>query len=283
MTSEYFLQFTLRWEEWVRQNVELPPKQPLILLIDSGGGSLCHLSPEFTVACAARSIRPIYFAPYTASAVCPADQDPNSQCEIHWDKLRKTAESMTQLHALDMAHEAWEHAYQAKYIISGWKKCGFAALEPIDRSKVFGDRGKELFRTILPADQLVPTTKEGQAILQRPQGYRRAAARQKCAACGSRTPTSLPKCGYCGADNCHYDKIADHVQQGLKHGGYSKTVPPVANVEEALAEVEPGAKAHLCKWSGDLMAEMRKRKNSSTEQIEGAWDRISHPPVQFLL
>ena len=81
-------------------------------------------------------------------------------------------------------------------------------------------------------------------------------------ACNSRTPTCLPRCGYCGADNPDYSEIADAVARGAKHGGYLKSQPPVADTDAVLSAMEPGVKANLARWSGDLMSEMRRRKQA---------------------
>ena len=202
--------------------------------------------------------------PYCTSAICPADQDPNFQAEKKWDSLRKNADSLNHLHALDMAHEIWEHAFTEKFISNGFRKCGLLPNQKIDRSQVFGARANELFRSILPCSELAPQTEEGKSILERPKGYKRAPARSICSECGERTPCSLPRCGYCGAQNLQYDQVADVVHSGYKHGGYTKSQPQIENVDEALAGVEASTKANLARWSGDLIGEMRTRK--ATEQ-----------------
>ena len=139
---------------------------------------------------------------------------------------------------------------------------GLEPEKPIDRSVVLADRGPELFRSIVAGKELQPQSAEGQAILERPTGYRPAPQRTRCKACNSRTPTCLPRCGYCGADNPDYSEIADAVARGAKHGGYLKSQPPVADTDAVLSAMEPGAKANLARWSGDLMSEMRRRKQA---------------------
>lgn len=52
----------LRWEKHVRETMGVSKQQTLVLLLDTGGGSLCHLSPEFTIACEAKRIRPVFFS-----------------------------------------------------------------------------------------------------------------------------------------------------------------------------------------------------------------------------
>ena len=60
MTGELFCQFCIRWERWVRESLDIPRPTELLLLLDSGGGSLIHLTPEFTIFCDAASVRPFF-------------------------------------------------------------------------------------------------------------------------------------------------------------------------------------------------------------------------------
>lgn len=48
--------------------------------------------------------------------------------------------------------------------------------------------------------------------------------------------------------------------------GYTKKVPAVVDTAAELSCIEPAAKANLVRWSGDLLAEMRKRKNFEEAQ-----------------
>ena len=114
-----------------------------------------------------------------------------------------------------------------------------------------------------------PQTAEGQAILERPTGFGAAPKSTRCTACSRRTPTCLPKCGYCGADNPDYSEIADAVARGTKHGGYLKSQPPAADTDAVLSGMEPGVKANLARWSGDLMSEMRRRIRRASERDKG--------------
>lgn len=99
----------LRWEKHVRETMGVSKQQTLVLLLDTGGGSLCHLSPEFTIACEAKRIRPVFFPPYSTSAVCAADQHPNRAAQVAWCSKRRTnSESLNQLEALHLVHEVWD-------------------------------------------------------------------------------------------------------------------------------------------------------------------------------
>ena len=127
-----------------------------MLLLDSGGGSLIHLSPD------------LYFPPYTTAAVCPADQDPNAQAERVWDQLRAKADSLTSFQALDIGQEVWDSSYGVpKYVQAGFAKCGL-----IQKNRLTVQEFLEIVG-ILCSGASYPNVcwSQGKIILDRPQGY----------------------------------------------------------------------------------------------------------------
>ena len=265
MTGELFCQFCIRWERWVRESLDIPRPTELLLLLDSGGGSLIHLTPEFTIFCDAASVRPFFFPPYATAACCPLDQAPNMVCELRWDELRSKGHGMNQLQALDCSHDCWDTGYSSKNIVSGFKKCGLSD-SGIDRTVVLVDRGPQLFRSTVSKEDLQVTTKAATALLHRPTGYKKSDDKMPCTHCAKRTPCSMPRCGFCGKENAHYSVVAECVEKGVKGGGFTRTQPEVACFEEATSHVQPGHKANLAKWSGDLIGEMRRRRDKESKE-----------------
>lgn len=132
--------------------------------------------------------------------------------------------------------------------------------QAVGRSRVLGDRGAQLFRSIVPKSDMQSKTEEGKQVLQAPVGYRRAPEKTACASCGKMTPSAYPKCAWCGDGNQNHCSVAEAVSRGAKHSGYTREQPPIADVKGALLTVQGATKAHLARWSGDLMKQMRKRK-----------------------
>lgn len=123
---------------------------------------------------------------------------------------------------------------------------------PIGRSKIFADRGAALFRSTVAVPEMAVATGEGKAILTRPTGYSKAPAKV-----GRQLASSTV---HCGEKNDAHCPIAEAVAKGIKAGGYSQKQPAAVNLDQELGSVEPGAKACLSRWSGGLMAEMRRCK-----------------------
>ena len=57
------------------------------------------------------------------------------------------------------------------------------------------------------------------------------------------------------------------VSAGARAGGYTRTQQPLADVDAVVAGVEPPAKAHISKFCGDVLGEMRKRKKADEDKI----------------
>ena len=110
VTSELFVQAMIRWAEWTRAEHKLPMYQPLILVADSGGGALLHLSTDFTLACVSRNVRPFYLGPHSTKGHMGLDQEPNAVAERTWQDIRRVSPHMSSLEALDVAHEVWDAA-----------------------------------------------------------------------------------------------------------------------------------------------------------------------------
>ena len=145
------------------------------------------------------------------------------------------------------------------------------------REEIFAKRGATLFRNIVSPKDVAFQAPESAEVLEAPRGYKRADAKVKCEACGKRTPSLLPRCGYCGIENAKHCPIQDAVSQGIKQQGYTKKIPAVVDTAAELSGIETAAKANLVRWSGDLTGEMRKRKSSEEAQgdlPEGGLNRV---------
>ena len=60
-----------------------------VLIMDTGGGSGLHVSPEITLLCMQHNIRPWVLPSYTAKALMALDQTPHGQCESEWATQRR--------------------------------------------------------------------------------------------------------------------------------------------------------------------------------------------------
>ena len=151
MTAALWTQYVLLFHDWLRTTHDMKATEPVVLIIDSGGGSLIHLSTDFTMLCWARNLRPFVLPPYVTSALMPNDQQPNALAEKRWQKVRAEGKELSTLAALDCMHEVFDYAFQPKTIVQGWAAVGIRVGHAINRDVVLVERGQQLFRsTILP-------------------------------------------------------------------------------------------------------------------------------------
>ena len=145
VTTALFAEFFGHWCQWIREKLKIPYTEEILLLLDSGGGSLSHLSVDVGVLSQKYRIRPFYLPPYHTAACMPLDQSPNREYERRWSAIRSKQNSFTPLQTLDAAHECFEAGFNADNVKKGWASVGLTAGLPINRAKVLIERGKTLF------------------------------------------------------------------------------------------------------------------------------------------
>jgi len=72
----------------MRQTVDI--SKPLILVLDSGGGSFLHLSPRLVAAALGWNIYPYYLPGYTTKALCALDQNCHQDMSAKWQSFKQT-------------------------------------------------------------------------------------------------------------------------------------------------------------------------------------------------
>ena len=269
-TADLFSQFVLLWARHCRDVLQVPAAQQLVLVCDSGGGSLVHLSVECTQLCHQLNVRLFLLGPYLTRAVMCLDQTPNCEAERAWQKIRRESMPATQLEVLDASHEVWDAGYSKDHIVSGWKRIGFAHKCAINRNVVLVDWQCELFRKTLSAGEMSVEQVESQLLLPRPKGYTRGKCLATCEACLKQTPTNLPLCGFCGNKNANYSPVKEAIAAGAKAGGYSRKQEPLCDVNSVIDQIPAATKANLSKFCGDVLGQMRKRKPCGAENVENS-------------
>lgn len=127
VTTELFTEFFAHWCQWLRGTLSVPLEEQVMLLLDSGGGSMSHLSTEVALLACKYHVRPFYLQPYHTCALCPLDMAPNREFERQWSILRSKSSNFSSLEALDCAHQCFETGYSTKHVLSGWRDVGLTA------------------------------------------------------------------------------------------------------------------------------------------------------------
>ncbi len=72
-----------------------------------------------------------------------------AQDPLPTEKLKGLRPQLSTLAALDIAHEAWDHGYSERYILSGFRDCGLVLGQRVNVLTVLNDRAPKLFRKVL--------------------------------------------------------------------------------------------------------------------------------------
>ncbi|CAK9067052.1 Uncharacterized protein SCF082_LOCUS34013 [Durusdinium trenchii] len=233
VTTDLFSQFYAHWCQYVRDVLKIPLSESIVVILDSGGGSLSHLSVSVGVLSEKYNIAPFYLPPHHTCAVMPLDMHPNRAFESHWAHIRSRSTSISSLQALDSL------------------QIGCAP----DPDKILIDK-PELFKKIVPvADRDYKEAQNANALPQ-PRGYERALASHPCTSCKRKVPTSAKFCSMCGATNANYDAIQGSVSQGAKSQAYKRKPTQITDMQNAL-DFSPSRKKSATKVWGDLTAKAK--------------------------
>ena len=127
----------------------IPTGKPLILCLDSGGGSWLHLSAAFLKACLTFGIKPFYYPAWTTKALCPLDQCCHSTMArlcSQWKQLwANKQQPLTLFTALKACGQIVDEALQPDSVRASWSQCGFRLNEPFNHNKIFIQRKREIF------------------------------------------------------------------------------------------------------------------------------------------
>ena len=226
--------------------VAAPQRIPLIL--DSGGGSVSHISVAVGQLAEKYRLRPWFLGPYHTAALCPLDQSPNCSFERRWSSIRAKASSFSPLQALDATHECFDFAYCTKNNQWGFRDIGLVPGHRVNRARVLLECGPKLFKKTVPEAQRDYETAEAQVVLDPPKGYTRA-------------PESTRS-------------IAEAVAKGGRAEGYKRKATPLVDMVDAL-DFSPKKKANVAKVRGDLVS--KARQISSTSDAPAAAADSSKP------
>lgn len=134
-TTSIFNYFVAECFEVIREVV--PQHKPVVLILDSGGGSWMHLSLNFVGLCLKYNIRPYFLRAYLTRALCALDQEPHSSMSRLWCDFKQKWSGQISLYvALKAVREICLASLTKEKAAAGWRRCGFQAGAAIDRDKV---------------------------------------------------------------------------------------------------------------------------------------------------
>ena len=225
--------------------------KPLVLCLDSGGGSWLHLSPSFLKICLKFGIKPFYYPAWTTKAICPLDQTVHSTAARLWAEWKQLwghkQQPLTLFIALKAAGQIVDEALKADLVKASWAQVGIRLNEKFDYDKLFVQRKAEIFQSMRDAPQ-TPASSKALCMVQD------MSPKKTKHSCGTWIGVDCKFCCSCGESNPDYDEETASLLRKGHRAGWKKPEP----LEECSDAPDSGLLLQL----DDLMKELRKRSDS---------------------
>ena len=262
--SDIFANFLEAFAKQARQRI--PLEKPIIICLDSGGGSWLHLSTKVVQVSLRYSLRPWFLPPWTTKGLMPLDQACRASMARAWSTFKK--EWAQKGHSLSLhvtvkaVVEIAEECLVPKLALASWRHCGWTPGEKFNADKLFVERKNELFKSLKDADE---TAASGTTSLK----FMRMMAPAKAVGSDSRF------CPHCASPNAKFDKEkAQLLRSGARSGWRTAPAPEIS--ESASAEGQAGESAAVLSSLADLMKDLRQRKRKRDEAGGAA---APEPPI----
>ena len=275
-TSESFAYFVQEcFGKVSREQRKIPQDKALCLVLDSGGGSLLHLSVPLVQVCLKANIRLFFLPSYTTRCLMALDQNSHQSMADSWKKFKQhwsaKNEKLSLLCALRAIDSFLPTSLSEKMAEISWGRIGVVSGEPWDRNILFVERASEIFSTVR-TEEAKKASNTALAILQKV-----SPSKSKCkgAGCGQMLGSNMKLCYNCGKANPGYSEEDYKVHRSGWRSGW-KDNPAFEPPEVSEKEKE------LLNQVDDLTLALRKRKNKSelTETSGGQGEAPGQPPAK---
>lgn len=258
-TSESFAYFVQEcFGKVAREQHHIPEDNALCLVLDSGGGSLLHLSVGLVQVCLKLNIRLFYLPSYTTRCLMALDQNAHQSMSDSWKKFKQhwssKNEKLSLLGALRAIHSFLPTSLSEKMAEISWRRIGVASGQQWDRNILFVERAAEIFSTVR-TEEAQQTSTTALAILQNV-----SPSKSKCTGCGQMLASNMKLCFTCGKPNDAYKEEDYKVHKSGWRSGWKNNPtfePPAVSEKEK----------ELLNQVDDLTLALRKR-NSKAESAE---------------
>ena len=258
ITVDLFLQFL--HDAFVAQ---MPPhlqKAYKILILDSGGGALLHISVKICKFFVRWNIYPYYLKPYCTAALMSLDQRMHAMVQSGWtDALRRCAkdgQAMSTLKAIEVLREVCLDAFGSDLAIESYRRTGWVAHKCIQISNVLVERKDEIFqnsRQDLSLD--CPESRFLQSAWQRV----RSNQKKPCVKCGLSVKSGQAFCLHCGVRNENHSELSALIEKGAtRKGGGGKSAYTGEDLSDHDSDEDIGG------WIGDLRSRIHSKRRKVT-------------------
>ena len=224
---------------------------PLILLLDSGGGTWLHLSVKFIGLCCKYNCRPRFLEAYTTRALCALDQTVHSQMAQQWKEFKRSWKSSLNLYQA-LAALRGICSESLKHNEASWKQCGFEINKELNRDRLLVDRSAELFSSEQNATKRKPEVSTRVLELV----HKVAPKRKRCEECNSWNLANHKFCPHCQSPNKNFDPETFQIHRDGRRGQWQKNAE--AEEPDCLDDATVTAVT-------DILKELRSRTNKKSK------------------
>ena len=255
----------------------IPKEQPVVVILDSGGGSFLHLSPKLLKVALDFNLRPFYLPAWTTKALMPLDKGMHSTMARVWKQFRQQwsyrAQPLTLYVALRAASEIVDAAHEPHVVRASWAQTGWRSGERFDSDKIFQERAAEIFVSVRDAPQ-----DDGAPASLALSMVSKMLPERKKHSCGSWISLGDRFCAGCGEQNAEYDSA----KAELLRTGHRKRWRKAENLNQPEEEEDAATddvSRGLMNQLDDLLSELRKKKASSGTSSSSAPATSSQVPL----
>ena len=248
---------------------QIPLDLPIIVCLDSGGGSWLHLSTKMVAVSLKYNLRPWFLPPWTTKGLMALDQAVHANMASMWSQFKKQwgqqGRSLTLHVALQAIVEISQECLTGKLALASWRHCGFAPGNAFDGDKLFVERKNELFKSLKDASA-TSAAAAGTTSLRLMQKI--SPTKNRCSSCKQLVNSDFQYCPHCSIQNDNFDKDKFALLRSGARSGW-KTAPAVDISPEVQTEAE---ESKLTCHVHDLLKDLRQRKRKRDETSAVAAD-----------
>ena len=185
---------------------QIPMDEPLVILMDSSGGSWLHISIEAVLLMHRYNCHAYILPACSTKALCALDQNPHAAMSAKWRSFKQqwaqTHGSLNLYQALSAASHIAAYGLSQDQVSAGWSRVGYTPNQQPNRNIVLVERSNEVFTSLTALEK----GQELEAISPHGKGTldlvaRLSPAKIACSSCKSKITVVDKFCRECGRAN----------------------------------------------------------------------------------
>ena len=252
--------FTEALAKYVQQKRNAGETRPYVLILDSGGGSLIHLCPRFSLVCMKLDVYPFYTYPNCTAVLMALDQAPNRRAEELFNQAKvdnPDGSGFSTRTGLTAVRDLWSFAYSRSKLLSAAREVGVEANKPLNPDAVLKDKASYL-KSFSKKSDLDMVSAEAKVLLETPSSFKRKRAMVACTHCSSRISAGQTHCDNpkCFKENVLFDRDVA-IAEGREKLPRKKQALETPASDGILCSIPEEEAAPVLKFHGDLQHQIK--------------------------